>query len=159
MIDLERHVVKERPACERFRKLGNGQHCGKRAVFPRSMPGATPRRAGSQTKADCHLLATPTRHVVVERRRKRSEGRSRRRKRRRKQNEGRSERDFASQRVNGSTENLGFIRSPREPRSAACEEQPREASQPSPDEVCHASKIPTKYRLTYFLEWSITCRL
>jgi len=40
-IDLERDVVKERLAGERFWKLWNGQHCGKRAVSPRSMPGAT----------------------------------------------------------------------------------------------------------------------
>jgi len=41
-LDLERDVVEERPACKRFWKLWSGQHCGKRAVFPRSMLSGTP---------------------------------------------------------------------------------------------------------------------
>ncbi len=75
-IDLERHVVKERPAGERFLRVVKRSALRKARSVPSFDARRNSRRAGSQTKADRHPLATPTRHVAVERRRKRWVGES-----------------------------------------------------------------------------------
>src|SRR6266700_8093634 len=68
------------PAKTNFQKKRKILKVGKRSASrkARSVPlfdaRRNPCRDGSQTQADRHLLAKPTRHVVVARRRKRSKG-------------------------------------------------------------------------------------